>query len=422
MKQAIKSCLMIIALYLVACDTANTVEPFSDNYFIKYYGDSGNQQGVDLLLKDDGNIVLLGNSVRESSHKFFLVELNPAGEIIRQKNFGTANAGDHEIAVDLEPGYDGTYIIAVQFKAAADTENDVKLLKVSPTFQGLDSVLHIFSDDGDELIKSVTTLRNNPRGFLLTGSTTSDLANDGLDDVTDAFAFRTDENFVFNASWKSLGGGGKNENGVRIFERDSPGNFVLFFSTNPSSTGGDSDFKAIFINDDGSGNGLFLEVSEENTTNEILSDVSDDPIAGYILVGTSTESESVYQAIIGDNIAKPLTNIENLFISEQTSGIIQRGALQGISCGPSKFGGYFIVATQQVLDVDNPDNSNLVLIKLNSVGAVVWSNSFGAEFKDQAAKVLELADGKILVLGTVTLNNQEKMALIKVNRNGQFGN
>jgi hypothetical protein len=53
---------------------------------------------------------------------------------------------------------------------------------------------------------------------------------------------------------------------------------------------------------------------------------------------------------------------------------------------------------------------------------VLWSTTLGSEDEDDtAAAVAELPDGKIVILGTMGLtDNQFKMAFIKVNRTGQF--
>ena len=53
---------------------------------------------------------------------------------------------------------------------------------------------------------------------------------------------------------------------------------------------------------------------------------------------------------------------------------------------------------------------------------MLWSTTFGSEAEDdRAPAVTEFPDGKVVILGTMGLtDNQFKMAFIKLNRNGQL--
>jgi hypothetical protein len=66
--------------------------------------------------------------------------------------------------------------------------------------------------------------------------------------------------------------------------------------------------------------------------------------------------------------------------------------------------------------------TNFWLTKIDQSGRVLWSTTFGSEAKDDmAAAVTELPDGKVVVLGTMGLaDNQFKIAFIKLNRSGQL--
>ena len=52
---------------LCSCDTAKTIEDPTKNYFIKYYGGDGDQEGVDAVVGKDGFIYLLGNTSTPTS-------------------------------------------------------------------------------------------------------------------------------------------------------------------------------------------------------------------------------------------------------------------------------------------------------------------------------------------------------------------
>jgi hypothetical protein len=85
----------------------------------------------------------------------------------------------------------------------------------------------------------------------------------------------------------------------------------------------------------------------------------------------------------------------------------------------SNHSGYIIVGTEGE-DLEH----NIWLCKISEIGGkVLWSSIFGAGDRndDRAGAVVELPDGKILVVGTVNLGvNNLKMGLFKLNNRGQF--
>jgi hypothetical protein len=66
----------------------------------------------------------------------------------------------------------------------------------------------------------------------------------------------------------------------------------------------------------------------------------------------------------------------------------------------------------------------IALYKLDRENQLEWGPQvFGGESFDEAGAVLQLPDGKIMVLGTMTvggLNGQKKMALMKLNDKGKL--
>lgn len=408
----------MIAVFLITCDTESNVAPGFPDFFIKYYGGNGDQSGVDIAQDAQGNFLLLGNSENSKGKKFFVVKIDSAGRILDQKYFGDPNLLIDEVAVDIEPSYDGNFIIAVQKRVSA-TERDIKLIQISSQLAGLDSITRSFP--GDDEIKSITTLSGTQRGFLMTGSTTADLTDDGLSDVTDPFIFRVNENLdTFDPLWSTAGGGGQFDTGIKIYEYKGTNplvSYVLFFSSNPSGTGGDLDFYSIGIQEDGNGEGTRKLLSGPNDSDEALSQVIEVASLGYVLVGTSSLAggqKSIYNALFDLQLSGSAVNQGNETV---TAGL--NGDLSGISGCATSTGGYLLLGDQEVTQ-NNSVNSNLILMKLDIRGLPQWTSSFGADYLDRGARVIELSNGKIMILGTVTLGNQEKIVLIKVNSMGQF--
>ena len=80
--------------------------------------------------------------------------------------------------------------------------------------------------------------------------------------------------------------------------------------------------------------------------------------------------------------------------------------------------GFLILANE----VRSTGATNSWLTKVDQTGDPLWSATFGSEAEDDTgAAVIELPDGKIAILATMGLaDNQFKMALIKVNREGKL--
>src|SRR6187455_3454161 len=92
------NCILLSTL-LLSCDTANNVEPIYEEYFTKYYGEDGEQEGVDIVRNADGSMILLGNSLSQTDPiSPFIVKTDAIGNVLWQRVFNT----DDEIAVDIE--------------------------------------------------------------------------------------------------------------------------------------------------------------------------------------------------------------------------------------------------------------------------------------------------------------------------------
>src|SRR5687767_2479978 len=92
------SAITLLTLFL-SCDTSSNVDPIFEKYFTKYYGEDGEQEGVDIAVNQDGSIILLGNSFSQSDPVSpFLVKTDALGNILWQKTF----KGPEERAVDIE--------------------------------------------------------------------------------------------------------------------------------------------------------------------------------------------------------------------------------------------------------------------------------------------------------------------------------
>jgi hypothetical protein len=65
-------------------------------------------------------------------------------------------------------------------------------------------------------------------------------------------------------------------------------------------------------------------------------------------------------------------------------------------------------------------SEDLIIAKLNASGQVVWQAMYGGADKQEAASIRVTSDGSYLVFATTYFVNEQKLMLMKVNRNGKL--
>jgi hypothetical protein len=399
-------------LLMVACDTASNVEPIFETYFTKYYGQDGNQDGVDFLVNSDGSMVLLGNSTSQTVFDPipFIVKVDPSGNVLWQRQLG----GLKERAVDVEIDNQGNLIVVSNIDEGDASR--IRLFRIDQSGAGLDSIM--IENGEKQIAKSVIQVSDN--SFLITGSAAADpVRNPELtippEDLADVIVVQVDPDMLefkvlLRQGGEYVGTGGK------IFETviDGTTKYLVF---------GDSDrpaknssiykrsFEVIAINKDGVQSlqdkpGLPSEI-------QMLSTVVETPISlqeGYLMVGTTYTSNS--SNIFITQYDKSITTPPRISIP-----ILLGRRLEGVSAACSQDESFLILANE----IRENNNRDIFLLRLASDGAEVGSTSFGTlEGDDTAGAVHVLVDGRIAIFGTMALETQRKMVLIILSPEGRF--
>ena len=147
-----------------ACDTGSDFDTPDADYFINYYGSSGNQFGVDMVVETDGTVVAVGRSELNSSKRIYFLRLDGTGQILSERTFGSTT----EDVKDIEPSGDGNYIVLSLFTPSDGGEDlDVKLIKISPQGAVLDSGTYGIPYPYNDYASSVTPLVSG--GYVVAG-------------------------------------------------------------------------------------------------------------------------------------------------------------------------------------------------------------------------------------------------------------
>jgi hypothetical protein len=411
--------MLVFTMLLFSCDTENSLEPPFRSYFVKYYGGDGDQTAIDLLVNDDGTILLLGNWSLDlnADNRIYLIKTDPEGNILWEKKLGTSS----DRAKDIERTNDNNFIILADH-STTDINIDIKLIRIDGEGTVVDSV--VYGSPGNENSKTVTPLDDG--GYIVTGSTEYDTARildpSRPEDQSDIFHFRCNSNLVFDSFfWKGQYGPGTFDIGTRVIQY-SPDLFYVFGSTNlvhPDNPNGNLNLVYYSINSGGTNSSPnYLGDFDNDTQSSYAMQVPVQLGGGYLVVGTeSTPSGSVNLHVV--KLRSPLlfdpANDEQF----DYEIAVEARNLTSLSATAVVMGtrGYVLLANEA-----RETGNNIWLTKIDQNGNQLWSASYGSEEDDdQGAAVVELKDGRLLVIGSVRLiNNQYKIVLMKLNQTGQL--
>jgi hypothetical protein len=425
------SALIILTFGLVlflcwSCETSDNVQP--PDYFIKYFGEEGNQEGVDLVVNNDETILMLGNTTitrDPAQQNFLLIKSDRNGNLIWQKTFG---GNFEEDAKDLELTADGRIVILGTTKNASG-KNDVLLIITDLNGVKLDSVVYGYptSDENPVSVSQTTD------GFIVTGSTTNTTQKASVvtNDQQDVFNFRFyDDLTPYQSIWNETFGPGTIDVGVKVIQVGT-GFYFFGYSNKPRSGQSSSDLNFWIFPMNNFGNGSF-EIGEEifvgGIADERLSSVTISPPEsgeGYLLTGTATDGvgSRIYIAKLTKSLNFLPGQSNQVFQFDPTSLSNGLGTLTNFDTKSSSS----ILSGFLILSSDNSfGNENFYLTKVTNTGRPAWTLpegfNYGGANDDEIGSVSELPNGSILIIGTFSVGDdrQNKMTLIKVNKDGKF--
>lgn len=437
----------LFALTIIACDRSDNVEDPDLNYFIKYYGGVGNQYGVDMLALDDGSFLLLGNySESTSKSDIYMLRVDAEGEVIWEKRFSEHIDDSEELdnehistALDIEPTSDGNFIVLADYQADIGSPTNIKLLKISPDGSLLDSVKfgsNYFDEQRNTHDHGHTVTPLTDGGFIVSGTTQftdqwSSSTNPGSD-PGDTFNYRFDANLdLWGSEWgpvtPGFGAQESDEFDVAVKTLEVGNKFYVFGYTNANLSNNNPNGRlGLFYFERGAsgslgdvyypGNVLNVNDTKIHFAKQVPAELG----AGFIVIGTSQSNIGLSEIFVAQfrnslSFAPPLGNDATIYrtlpLQRNISGVAATSSITGSY-------GYLVLGNE----VRSTGATNFWLTKVDQGGNVVWSTTFGSEAEDDfGAAVTELPDGKIVVIGTMGLaDNQFKMALIKMNPRGEL--
>lgn len=419
---------LVAIMIAVSCDTENNLEPVYEDHYVRLFGGEGNQEGVDLIVNEaDQTVLLLGTTTESSGTKrLFLVKADWAGNLIWKRKLG----GTNDIAKDIEPSPDGGYIILAETKdpLAEDPTENVKLIRITTDGEKTDSV--VFGTPklegvnyGIEKPHSVTAMDD---GYIVTGSLeyTTVEADAGLKKVS-YLKLKFGLDLVWDTRFRPYNSQAEFATGIKTF-RTGDNRVYTIGSDNKDEQGNGSNYNFWYFGFDyvgGEGSGTKHNWMGEDMVghDEILSAACPAFGSGIFMVGTHEASgrKDIYtaQAAIDNGELVRRDSVGNIIIIPGNGNRL----INPVSVCRATQGqrGYLVLGTE-----GEEGAQNIWLCKVDVTGEVVyWSSIFGAADRndDKAGAVAELPDGHILVVGTVNVGvSNLKMGFFKLNAAGRF--
>lgn len=414
----------IFLIGLFACDTASNIEQPGKNYFLKYFGDDGDQQAVDLIVNTDGTFFILGNS-RETlgtNRKVYLAKANALGQLLWAKTFGDVEME----AKDFLLTADGKLAMVANKLNSNSNNMDVLLTRFALDGTRMDSVLLFTTtlNPYNEFANSITQL--NDGGFMVAGYT--DNVN-GKNLQFAAMHLRVDKNLIKNPVWTEITDVApilppvKVDKAVKVIQNSKDSIFV-FGHNNSYST--DYNFWAFRL---GKNSGVFTGNSDQLSefsdigTDEFITNAIKTSQGGYLLTGISVSQNQNFNVKVDkirfDDLSFTPSDVQYSY-SSSSLGV---GAAQ-FATAYSTASGFFVLTNTYKA---SQGKSDILLFKIDNLLQDAWSSpvQFGGDGEDTAAAVAELPDGHIMVLGTMNLGNppeQFKIVLMKLNAQGKLTN
>jgi hypothetical protein len=431
--------MLAIGLAFYGCDTTANIANPSKGYFLKYYGEDGDQTGVDVAVNPDGTYLLLGTSQRtnQPAPVMYLVKVDALGTVMWERTLGGVQG---TIARDIELANGAVVVVGNSMTAPNNNDIFIEVLDAS-TGTKIDSMIYGLTATngvpGSEDVSTVTPLSDG--GFIVTGSTTGDIdqrpggTTSDIDAIHVRFNFNGSKLSLYSPIWRQTHSGGSINVGTKTFQL-GPGRFCFFGYSNTPKAGDSTSLNYWAVDLNANGDGQPFAHPGTPGADERLGSVTQVPSSsGSVFylggISTSPNSSEPYVSQVRENITTSDTVLEyaSFFDKPVSSTDLQLSSLSPLpsniyhtSTAASAGSGFYLLANEATTK-----NSNLYLTKVSSSNTSDWNDTpviYGGSGNDFSGAVSELPDGRLLVVGTMTVGAGAvtKMVLIKVNKDGHF--
>ena len=473
-----------VALLTVACEPDTSSSPEPEDVFVKLYGSEEQEVGAELLVNDDGTMVLFGstnsplytqNAINQvdpilPDADFFLIFTDSQGNavneiayddgrdgeqvarhIIRRANGGYVMVGSTTISepigysaaerLDLERGL----IIVVdangdEVNTFITTESDLNV-DLSEAEQDAETNRFRTTDfytreskaagltDLEPVVESINSVIETSDGNLIIIGTTNDVNTNKPDfdtetDLTDIWVVKFSFDNFAQPIFERRIGFPNSDGGIDIFER--PDGSLVMIANGPGKDDTDGNNDVLYVSSDASVfNNNFSEFSSVGG-DDIVGDVSLLSDGGVAVTGT-TDGTSAFMLRINSGGSQVFFNrVQDLATSEDDPLSEEH---EGLGITEMNNGGLAVVGVAKSITGDNNSvkGDELLFFNTDAFGNLLPEDEgrivrlFGGGQDDEGTAVIQLPDGRFVILGTIDFENDTKMiSLMKTSSRGDL--
>ncbi len=387
--------LVVTFLFMQGCENDLTVDPTFDSHFVKYYGTKGDQEGRDMVSVPDGYIIAGRSDSDDLGKQIILLKTDKLGnEVWSIMHGGIYNEDPASIAVNQN----GELLVSSTVNYPDGTSDMVYYLFASDG-NIIDSIL-LGKPSTTEIANEAIVLSDG--SFLFLGTTDQEGPNPNINTYmilyrTTGAVLDTLPKSSFNAFWgQSL----NNNLAAGVVESNSEF-YVLGTSDAGQATTAGNNMVTFKLDDFGN---IIIGYTYWGTDDEVTASKIVDGEQGFLLIGSSSNgaTSSIFIQEISENFA------DEVNVQIGSSNLIGKDILD--------IGTSYIVLAEEVI---SPTDRNIYLCSVDNLGNKFWETRFGGNELDIAESgLIQDSDRGIVLLGTVDLENQKKITLIKVNDSG----
>lgn len=410
MKRFLHNFLLSAGMLLVAfsCDTESNVDPAYKNYFIKYYGGDGHQEAKDFVVNADGTVVMVGTWTDTQGRKrVYIVKVDTEGNVIWDKKLG--NGINDEFAADVElveHGTDaGNLVVLSNHRKNSIDSMAIRLTIFSQVGDSLRSKL--FNNYENQLAKSITPLIDG--GFFISAKTSDQASSGNPNDPTEEniLVVRLMNDFTLDPiSGNVIVPNFNIGSATKIFEISS-GQYCYAGYSDMDDAQNRTSVDFFFRKFTTSPENVPTVSSGSSDNNEIMMGIVRSPSGQFLAVGTlESGSNKTFVATRISSSFQSTSPMQNIISNAEGVAVASSGASDFLLLGNIYRSG---------------TNRDIIVKKVDFSINQTMTMQFGSiNNDDTGSAIAELPNGDILILGTMELVNQRKMALIKVRPNGKF--
>ncbi len=392
---------VILSLLILSCQTKEDATPANEGTFIRFHGTTDNNHAVLALESADGGYALLSNSTTEGTNavriKFTKTDLN--GNLLWDSTYAKTGV-DWRAMSFLDMTSDtlvnrGYLIVGDEING---TTTALLLLKVNPDGEMEKMGSISFTDAGVTypLHGRAVTLDAEEHFIVLGG-----IDGHASKNIFVAKVDKDDMSVVWTRTYSNADAGAPM---ARIF-RDSKSQDIWWGTPFIDDASQTSAVRLIHTAQDAENpkDGALLGTYDFDETPEDFCPMT----GGWAITGTTNEKGNDDILVLRVDYA---SNVMFSMVLENA------GDDHGVSIARTGGNAFVVLGTVSTTDRRN----DLTIAKIGPTGAVEWQFNYGGADDQEAASIRETSDGSYLVFGTTFFVNEEKLMLMKVNKDGKL--